>query len=90
MNGKQKMVPTTVYLNPATKRRLKRAAAARRCKEADIIRDAIEAGLQLLQDQQKNSIAGLLELARFAEKTGTKGPRDLSTNLDKYLWDENE
>lgn len=82
------MVPTTIYLEPETKRQVKRVAAARRCKEADIIRDAIEVGLKKLREQQKNSIAGLRELADFAQKVDSKGPKDLSTNLDKYLWDE--
>ena len=29
---------------------------------------------------------GLLALARWAEKEHIKGPKDLSTNHDKYIW----
>ncbi len=28
----------------------------------------------------------LLDLADYAEKIGSKGPKDLSKNLDKYVW----
>lgn len=31
---------------------------------------------------------GLLALARWAEKEHVKGPKDLSTNHDKYIWGE--
>lgn len=88
MKRKEKMVPTTVYLEPETKRQLKRAATIRRCNEADLIRQAIDEGLAHLQQrEQRSSTAGLLKLAEFAKQVGTKGPRDLSTNLDTYLWD---
>jgi PHD/YefM family antitoxin component YafN of YafNO toxin-antitoxin module len=36
----------------------------------------------------KNSAQGLLNLATWAEQVHTKGPKDLSQNLDRYLWDK--
>jgi PHD/YefM family antitoxin component YafN of YafNO toxin-antitoxin module len=47
--------------------------------------------MNMLQDLQKvdtaNSAQGLLNLATWAEQVHTKGPKDLSQNLDRYLWD---
>jgi len=46
----------------------------------------------MLQDLQKintaNSAQGLLNLATWAEKVHTKGSKDLSQNLDHYIWDK--
>lgn len=48
--------------------------------------------MDMLQELQKiksiNSAQGLLKLADWAEKTHTKGPKDLSENLDKYMWEK--
>lgn len=47
--------------------------------------------VKMLSDFQKLTIQktakGLVQLAQWAEKVHTKGPKDLSQNLDKYLWE---
>jgi len=35
-----------------------------------------------------NGAQGLLALAKWAEQEHIKGPRDLSENHDKYIWDK--
>jgi len=44
--------------------------------------------LQTDRETPSTTTKTLFELAEFAEKLGVKGPKDLSTNHDKYLWDE--
>lgn len=87
---KQKLIPTTVYVQPAIKRAVREVAKRRRCTDAEVIREALAAGLKDLQNQQETSIAGLKALVKFADTHVSEGPRDLSQNLDKYLWDEAE
>ena len=47
--------------------------------------------IKMLGDFQKATIQktakGLVQLAQWAEKVHTKGPKDLSQKLDKYLWE---
>ena len=47
--------------------------------------------IKMLSDFQKLTIQktakGLVQLAQWAEKVHAKGPKDLSQNLDKYLWE---
>ena len=40
------------------------------------------------KQKQQGSALALLKIAQMAEQLKTKGPKDLSTNLDKYTWDE--
>lgn len=40
------------------------------------------------KQKQQGSALALLKIARMAEQLKSKGPKDLSTNLDKYTWDE--
>ncbi len=40
------------------------------------------------RQKQQGSALALLKIAQMAEQLKAKGPKDLSTNLDKYTWDE--
>ena len=64
-------------------------AQQQRCRESELIRQALDQGLdQLLASNEHSSAAGLLELAAVADKLGDTGPSDLSTRHDDYLWGE--
>lgn len=54
--------------------------------KAEVIREALEDGIK---KKIKTSNAGqaLLELAELGKKLHVKAPKDLSMNLDKYLYD---
>jgi len=87
---KSNLVPTTVYVQPELKRTVREVARKRRCTDAEVIREALAAGLEHLKNQQEASLTGLKALIQFAETHQAKGPDDLSQNLDKYLWNEAE
>lgn len=63
----------------------------KRGKQAKLIfGGAIEEGLGTARFQSNASAQGMLKIAQLAEKLQARGPRDLSENLDKYLWDNNQ
>lgn len=53
---------------------------------AEILRQAIAKGLEVIRKQRSSSANVLLKIAELGEKNRVRGPRDVSTNLDKYLW----
>lgn len=53
--------------------------------KAAVIREALGMGL-IKKRPKKNAGSVLLEIAKMAEKLKTKGPSNLSTNIDKYLY----
>lgn len=77
----------SVYIPDETKKRINLAAKAKNKAESEIIRDALDKGLQSVYPKSK-SITALLELARLAEQipTETGEPRDVSVNHDYYAW----
>lgn len=84
------MLRTNVYLTQEQERELnKRAVAAKKAK-AKILREVIDKGLQFVPIQKSVSTAKFMKLAEIAQdfKDKGKGPKDLSSNLDKYTWDE--
>lgn len=40
------------------------------------------------RQRQQSSARALLKIAQLAEQFKARGPKDLSTNLDKYTWNE--
>ena len=50
--------------------------------------EVLEKGLKTYQEKKPSAAKALLDLADYAEKIGAKAPADLSTNHDKYLYDE--
>lgn len=53
-----------------------------------VVHEVVEAGLKTYEETQPSAAKALLELADYAEKIGAKAPADLSTNHDKYLYEE--
>ena len=54
--------------------------------EEQVITQLIEEGLKKPQQQWKNAGEALSSLSEL----GIKGPKDLSQNIDKYLYEEDE
>lgn len=53
--------------------------------KAQVIREALE---KEIEEKQGNAGETLLKLAAMAKKYKWKGPKDLSVNHDKYLYEE--
>lgn len=78
------MLKTYLYLPEKLDREIKRAAKTQKKSKAEILRLAIEKGLETVQ--QKGSAGSLLVLAEIGRKGNLKGPKDSSQRIDELLW----
>ena len=77
------MLRTQVYLPEDIYQEIKVAAKKENKATAQVVRELLEEGLSI--KRQKSSIGkALLELTTIK----AKGPKDLSTNIDNYLYEE--
>lgn len=82
------MQKTMVYLPKQLKEKVLIIANSQNTSQADVIRKALQEGLETAIFQSNASALGLIKIGQLAEKLQVKGPKDLSENLDKYTWDE--
>ena len=77
----------SVYIQEDTRKRINLVARAKSKPEAEIIRDALDEGLDIVYPRSSSAQA-LLDLAKMAEKIPTKGkvPKDAVKNMDYYMW----
>lgn len=92
------MVRTNIQLTTQQHTALKRAArkndisiseAVRRAVDYHYLRQSAPIHKTTRNTKPKNAGDFLLKLAHQAEKEGWKGPKDLSNNMDKYLYGDN-
>lgn len=81
------MLRINIYIPEELNQRLNFAAQYRRKLKAEVVREALDAGLKDMQPASGTAKA-LLTLAAKAEKITTKGkvPADFIQNLDYYTW----
>lgn len=79
------MIRTQIYLPKELYQEVDWVAKKEKKPKAQVIREAIEKDVG-----KKRGNAGdtLLKLAAMAKKYKWKGPKDLSTNHDKYLYED--
>lgn len=77
----------SVHISDETRQRIDLAAKAKRKVESELIREAIDAGLNIIYPKFSSAKA-LVDLAKMADKLPSKpnAPRDVSENLDYYAW----
>ena len=81
----------TVHITDDTKQRIDLASTARDQVEAELIREALNTGLDLL-DPKNSSTQALLDLAKLSKKLTSlpKEPTDVSTDTAKYAFGEKQ
>lgn len=84
------MIRTQVYIEEHQSREIKTKAKITKKSEAEIIRAALEIGLPKVNFKPKGNAEGLQALVDLGKKLNIKGPPDLSTNLDDYLYGDKE
>lgn len=84
------MLRTQIYLPESQVKALNKVAAQENISVSEAVRTAIEEKFikRSPKDKKKNVGSWLLSLAKEAERRGIKGPKDLATNMDKYLYDK--
>lgn len=77
----------SVHISDETKQRIDLAAKSKRRVEAELIREAINVGLNIIYPKSSSAQA-LVDLAKMAKKLPHKpgAPTDVSKNLDYYAW----
>lgn len=79
------MIRTQIYLPEDLYREIGWLAKKEKKAKAQVIREALE---KEVEKKQGNAGETLLKLAAMAKKYKWKGPKDLSVNHDKYLYEE--
>ncbi|MBI2599657.1 hypothetical protein HYW43_01920 [Candidatus Daviesbacteria bacterium] len=77
----------SVYIPEDTRKRINIVAKAKSKAESEVIRDALEEGLEKIHPKSTSAQA-LLNFVKMIEKIPTKGnvPKDAVENMDYYTW----
>ena len=73
---------TQIYLTKTQIETLRQIAQKRNTSMSEVVRSLIGEKFKKVPTKRE----GLLSAARSINKLGLKGPKDLATNLDKYLY----
>jgi len=84
------MLKTYLYIPEQLNEKIKLTADTQKKSKAEVIRQALEKGISDIAQQGTVSAQALLRVAKVGEKYKPRGPKDLSANLDKYLWGINK
>lgn len=79
------MLRTYLYIPDDLDKRIREAAQIQKNSKAEVMRQALEKGLEKLVPKTGGAET-LLKLAEIGRKYNVKGPKDLSINHDYYLW----
>lgn len=81
------MLRINIYIPEDLNQKLDFTAKYMRKVKAEVVREALKAGLRDIQPKSGNAKV-LLDLAKEAKKISTKGniPKDFIRNLDFYTW----
>lgn len=83
------MIRTQIYLTEQQVKILKEHSFTNEETLSQIIRDLIEKEFFKPKQTKRQNIGDvLLEMADEAKKLNAKGPKDLSSNVDRYLYGE--
>ena len=78
---------TQIYLQKTQLNELRKIAGNRSATVSEVVRGFIDEKIKEVQPSQlQNRGESLYESAKRISKMGTKGPKDLAKNLDKYLY----
>lgn len=80
------MLRVNIYLTEELNREIEQISRISDISKAEVVREALEKGLKKTQSKSKSAQA-LLDFAYTAEKLTSTGPKDLSENHDKYLYE---
>lgn len=82
------MLKTYLYIPDEINERISRLAKTQKKSKAEVIRNALEKGIEQVAPQNNAGVDVLFKLAELGKKANFKGPRDSSTRMDELLWDK--
>lgn len=80
------MLKTYLYLPDELNKKIHVAARIQKKSKAEVIRLALERGIDAVHHDGGDSARAFMQIAEIGKKFKIKGPKDLSTNMDYYLW----
>mgnify|MGYP001618200488 CR=1 FL=1 len=80
------MLKTYLYVPDELNREINLLVKMQKASKAEVIRLVLKAGVAQIKNKKTGGAEILLKLAEMGKKIRAKGPKDLSANLDKYLW----
>jgi hypothetical protein len=87
MSMAENMKPVTVFMDDKARSSVKVLATISGKTEAQIRREAISEGLQVLRERYKGKSKGLLSLSGMITE-GSNVPTDMAENHNEYAWDK--
>ncbi len=75
-------------INEATREQIDNLARITGKPKDSVLREVVETGLKSYHTIPTKGVKALLDLAAWAEKNNVTDPSDLSTNHNKYAWEE--
>lgn len=82
------MLKTYLYIPEHINKKIDYTAKAQKRSKAEVIREALENGINSVQRQGTASAEVLLKIAELGKKYNVRGPKDSSARMDEYLWDK--
>lgn len=80
------MLKTYLYVPEKLEEKINLTAKTQNMSKAEVMRQALEKGITVIQHQGTASVQALLKIAEIGRKYNLKGPRDGSEKMDEYLW----
>lgn len=80
------MLKTYLYIPDHLEEKIIRTARTQKKSKAEVMRQALESGLQKFSSQGNAGVEVLFKLAELGKKYKLKGPKDSSVKMDEYLW----
>ena len=82
------MIRTYIYYPEELDKLIEQFATTAKKSKATVIREALEEGLTSIKKHKTGGVEALLKIAELGKRVNAGGPKDLSTNMDAYLWDK--
>lgn len=80
------MLKTYLYIPETLEREINTTAKVQKKSKAEVMRQALEKGITVVQQQGSVSAQALLKIAAVGKKYNLQGPKDGSEKMDDYLW----
>lgn len=82
------MLKTYLYVPEELNEKIVDTAKSRNKSKAEVIREALEIGIDNIQAGGTASTEALLKIAEIGRINNVKGPKNAASNMDKYLWEK--
>lgn len=80
------MLKTYLYVPEQLDREVEKVAKLNNTSKAQVLREVIQEGLNVIRKQRSGGAEVLLKIAELGKKYNLKGPKDSSVRMNELLW----